>query len=120
MKRMFNGVGTRMSDLMKNTLANKGSAFINRKNILKAAKFALLPALAVLAITNNAHADDLMAPGKQVVSDTFGANSTVATWIILGEVIFGAVSYIKTKNIFLLFGVIVLVVFTTIGFGMAS
>lgn len=120
MKRMFNGVGTRMSKLMKQTLANKGAVFINRNNILKAAKLALLPALAILAMTGHARADDLLSGGQQTVTDTFGADSSIAIWIILGEVIVGIITYIRTKNIMMLFGVAVVVVFTSIGFSLAS
>lgn len=120
MKRMFNGVGTRMSKLMKQTLANKGAALINRNNILKAAKFALLPALAILIVTGQANADDLLASGKETVSDTFGKDSALAGWIILGEVIVGIIGYITTKNIKFLFGVPIVVVVTTIGFGIAG
>ncbi|WCB52521.1 type IV conjugative transfer system pilin TraA (plasmid) [Aeromonas salmonicida subsp. salmonicida] len=41
-------------------------------------------------------------------------------WIILAEVIIGVASYIKTKNLLLLFGVIIVVVFTTVGFQLAA
>lgn len=91
-----------------------------RNNIFNFLMFALLPVLVILALTDNVLAADLLAAGQQVVTDTFGPDSSIATWIILGEVIFGIISYIKTKNIMLLFGVVVVVVFTTIGFGLAA
>ncbi|ENA1860345.1 TraA fimbrial protein precursor, partial [Aeromonas salmonicida] len=67
-----------------------------------------------------AHAVDMLAGQSGTVNDTFGANSTVAKWIILAEVIIGVASYIKTKNLLLLFGVIIVVVFTTVGFQLAA
>ena len=72
--------------------------------------------LVTLLTFGQAHAVDMLAGQSGTVNDTFGANSTVAKWIILAEVIIGVASYIKTKNLLLLFGVIIVVVFTTVGF----
>lgn len=81
----------------------------------------IIPAIAaMLFFSGNAVADDLMAAGKETVTDTFGAKSAIATWIILAEVIVGIITYIKTKNMFMLFGIAVVIVFTTIGFGLAA
>jgi type IV conjugative transfer system pilin TraA len=80
----------------------------------------LLPLFALLSYTGVAQAVDLMADGAQTVTDTFGANSALAKWIILGEVIFGVITYIKTKNIMILFGIAIVIVFTTIGFSLAA
>lgn len=120
MKLTVNGLGTRMSNSVKQQLAKKGAAFMQRANLVRAAKLSIMPVLALLSMTGVARADDLLASGQATVTDTFGANSSVAIWIILGEVIFGVISYIRTKNIFMLFGVAIVVVFTTIGFGLAG
>lgn len=120
MKLTVNGLGTRMSNSVKQQLAKKGAAFMQRANLVRAAKLAIMPLLALLSLTHSAHAVDLLESGKETVADTFGADSSIAVWIILGEVIFGVITYIKTKNIFMLFGVAVVVVFTTIGFGLAG
>ncbi|UJD92292.1 type IV conjugative transfer system pilin TraA (plasmid) [Rahnella aquatilis] len=82
----------------------------------------IIPAIAAMLFCSNAFAEgkDLMAPGKETVSATFGADSSIAKWIILAEVIVGIITYIKTKNMFMLFGIAVVIVFTTIGFGLAS
>ncbi|TDS84825.1 type IV conjugative transfer system pilin TraA [Rahnella sp. BIGb0236] len=96
------------------------SAFTEMNQALKAAG-GVIPAIAALMFfSGNALADDLMAAGKGTVTDTFGANSAIATWIILAEVIVGIITYIKTKNMFMLFGIAVVIVFTTIGFGLAA
>lgn len=81
----------------------------------------IIPAIAALMLcSNNAFAEDLMAAGKETVTGTFGADSAIAKWIILAEVIVGIITYIKTKNMFMLFGIAVVIVFTTIGFGLAG
>ncbi|PKE28113.1 MULTISPECIES: type IV conjugative transfer system pilin TraA [Rahnella] len=96
------------------------SAFTEMNQARKAAG-GVIPAIAALMLfSGNALADDLMAAGKETVTDTFGANSAIATWIILAEVIVGIITYIKTKNMFMLFGIAVVIVFTTIGFGLAA
>lgn len=82
--------------------------------------WSIVAAFAALIFSGYANADDILKAGKSTVDDTFGANSTFAKWLILGEVIVGTFMYIKTKNLMLLGGVIVVVVFTTIGFGLAT
>ncbi|KAA5971655.1 type IV conjugative transfer system pilin TraA [Pantoea sp. M_9] len=115
-----NGAGLRTPQKVKAALANKGMTLMNRSALARAARYALAPLLVLIAATGTAGADDLLAGGKQTVDDTFGANSSIAVWIVLGEVIFGVIGYIRTKNIMLLFGVAVVVVFTTVGFSLAS
>ncbi|AWK15449.1 hypothetical protein CCS41_12730 [Candidatus Fukatsuia symbiotica] len=74
--------------------------------------------IALLGIIGVSQAVDLMAGGKVTVTDTFGASSAIAKWIILAEVIVGIITFIKTKNVFMLFGIAVVIVFTTIGFSL--
>lgn len=59
-----------------------------------------------------------MAKGKDTVNDTFGKDSTFATWLIIGEIVIGAFMYIKTKNLMLLAGVAVVIVFLNVAFGL--
>ena len=82
----------------------------------------IIPAIAAMLFSSGvlAAGEDLMAPGKEAVNATFGADSSIAKWIILAEVIVGIITYIKTKNMFMLFGIAVVIVFTTIGFGLAG
>lgn len=56
-------------------------------------------------------ADPLVALRAQVGA-VFGTGSTVTYCIYIAEVILGAVSYIKTKNLMLLLGVPILMLFT--------
>ncbi|WEE29291.1 type IV conjugative transfer system pilin TraA [Aeromonas hydrophila] len=90
---------------------------LNPKHLLRVMAVAVLVTLFTFG---QAHAVDMLAGQSGTVNDTFGANSTVAKWIILAEVIIGVASYIKTKNLLLLFGVIIVVVFTTVGFQLAA
>lgn len=79
-----------------------------------------LPLIALLSFTGLVRAEDLMSAGQATVTDTFGGGSSIAKWIILAEVIVGIITYIKTKNMFMLFGIAVVIVFTTIGFGLVG
>ena len=118
-----NGAGTRTPAKLKSALAAKGAALMNRAALARAAKYAAAPLLMLLMLLGAAApavADDLLASGQQTVTDTFGADSSIAIWIVLAEVIVGVISYIRTKNIMLLFGVAVVVVFTTVGFSLTS
>ncbi|HAT2492393.1 TPA: TraA fimbrial protein precursor [Aeromonas hydrophila] len=74
--------------------------------------------LFAIVCMDHVHADDLMAKGKGTVNDTFGKDSTFATWLILGEIVIGAFMYIKTKNLMLLAGVAVVIVFLNVAFGL--
>lgn len=120
MNLYVNGAGTRTPAKLKSALAAKGAALMNRAALARAAKYAAAPLLMLLSAAAPAVADDLLASGQQTVTDTFGADSSIAIWIVLAEVIVGVISYIRTKNIMLLFGVAVVVVFTTVGFSLTS
>ena len=93
---------------------------LNPKHLVRVMALMAVAVLVTLLTFGQAHAVDMLAGQSGTVNDTFGANSTVAKWIILAEVIIGVASYIKTKNLLLLFGVIIVVVFTTVGFQLAA
>lgn len=67
-----------------------------------------------LVMMHSCWADDLLKPGDQTVKDTFGKDSSIMTWLLIGEVVTAIVAYVATKNIKVLFGVIVLSVFITV------
>ncbi len=60
----------------------------------------LFPQLAMAAGSRS----DLMAKGHNTVKATFGKNSSIVKWIVLAEVLVGAVMYMMTKNIKFLVG----------------
>ncbi|MTC74214.1 type IV conjugative transfer system pilin TraA [Providencia sp. wls1919] len=63
---------------------------------------------------------DLMASGDATVKQTFGSNSSVVKWVVLAEVIVGAIMYMMTKSIKFLAGFAILSVFIAIGMGVAG
>ncbi|HDU4322903.1 TPA: type IV conjugative transfer system pilin TraA [Klebsiella aerogenes] len=95
-----------------------------KKNVLKVAK-AFLP-VAVLAATfpevamATTTGTDLMKPGDGTVKATFGKGSSVIKWVILAEVIVGAIMYMMTKNVKFLAGFAILSVFITVGMSVAG
>jgi len=81
-------------------------------------RLAALSPLLLLGLGHMAHAEggtDLLAGGKDDVKATFGADSFVMMSIILAELIVGVVMYIRTKNMLILLGLVVVIVFTTVG-----
>ncbi|MDX9668652.1 type IV conjugative transfer system pilin TraA [Pseudomonas sp. P5_152] len=81
---------------------------------------AFLLSLGVIGVAHATGGTDMLSSAAAPVSKTFGAGSTMAKWLILAEVIVGTIMYIKTKNMMLLMGAIVVVVFTSVGFGLAK
>ena len=58
-------------------------------------------------------ADPLAATVLPQVQALFGPTSTISYCIYLAEIIVGAVGYVKTKNLLILIGVPILVIFTS-------
>ncbi|MBL0612487.1 type IV conjugative transfer system pilin TraA [Aeromonas jandaei] len=87
------------------------------RSTLRFAAWTVLAFLLVLFCMDHVHADDLMKGGKQTVDDTFGKDSTLAKWIVMAEIFVAVIMYIKTKNLMLLLGVAVVIVFLNIAFG---
>ena len=74
--------------------------------VLLAAGF-ILPALCQASSS-----DPLANSVKPEVAALFGAGSTIAYCIYLAEIVLGSVAYVKTKNLLLLLGVPILMLFT--------
>ena len=58
---------------------------------------------------------DLMASGNTTVKATFGKDSSVVKWVVLAEVLVGAVMYMMTKNVKFLAGFAIISVFIAVG-----
>ncbi|HAK0381751.1 TPA: type IV conjugative transfer system pilin TraA [Salmonella enterica] len=90
-----------------------------RLNLLKLAR-AVIPAAVLmfffpqLAMASGG-AQDLMATGNGTVKATFGKDSSAVKWVILAEVLVGAVMYMTTKNIKFLAGFAIISVFIAVG-----
>ena len=63
---------------------------------------------------------DLMAKGNDTVKATFGKDSSIVKWVVLAEVLVGAVMYMMTKNVKFLFGFAIISTFITIGMSVAG
>ncbi|MEZ6878634.1 type IV conjugative transfer system pilin TraA [Enterobacter sp. KBR-315C3_2022] len=95
-----------------------------RLGFLKALKVAL-PVAAVAAffpetVLAAGAGKDLMSSGDETVKGTFGKDSSVVKWVILAEVLVGAVMYMTTKNLKFLAGFAILSVFVTVGMSVAG
>ena len=75
--------------------------------------------VAVPSVTNAA-GTDLLASGKEDVVSTFGADSLVMMCVIIAEIVVSVGMYIKTKNLMVLMGLAVVIIFTTVGFSFVS
>lgn len=78
-------------------------------------RLAALSPLLLLGMSEIAHATDLLKGGKDDVKATFGADSFVVMCIYIAEIIIGVATYIRTKNLLILLGLVVVIVFTTVG-----
>lgn len=75
-----------------------------------------------LAFTRLAHAtgSDLLATQNSTVTGTFGEGSSLVKWFYIAEVIFGIFLFIKTRSPLVFVGIVMAVIFTKIGFGLAN
>ena len=76
----------------------------------------LFPELAMAA----GKGTDLMAKGQETVKATFGKDSSIVKWVVLAEVLVGAVMYMMTKNVKFLVGFAILSVFIAVGMSVAG
>jgi len=84
-----------------------GSIRIKESKIIR-----LCVASALLSsLVHTAYAVDYLAASKPDVENTFGASSTFKTYLYLAEIVFATITYIKTKNLLALGGVVILAVF---------
>nr|UGK56972.1 hypothetical protein [Escherichia coli] len=51
-----------------------------------------------LAMAASSSGQDLMASGNNTVKATFGKDSSIVKWVVLAEVLVGAVMYMMTKK----------------------
>ncbi|MCT8760490.1 type IV conjugative transfer system pilin TraA [Glaesserella parasuis] len=81
--------------------------------------FTFVVMLSLLLFTPlNAFAADLAASGKTTIKDTFGSGSTVMYTLYVLEILSGIFLYIKTKNLAVFGGIVAVLIFTTVAFGL--
>ena len=103
----------------KNTaLSGPGPVAPATRRLAYFATLALMTLLIALSVIHPAHAEDLLQSGAATVNETFGEGSTFSKWLILGEAVFAIFMYIKTKNMMVLGGIAVVIVFLNIAFGL--
>lgn len=99
------------------------SRVFNKKSALKVTK-AVLPVAALAAffpdVAMATTTTDLMKSGDATVKGTFGKQSSVVKWVVLAEVVAGAVMYMMTKNVKFLFGFAILSTVISIGMSVAG
>ncbi len=87
-------------------------------NMLRLAR-AVIPAAVLMMffpqLAMAAQGQDLMASGNTTVKATFGKDSSVVKWVVLAEVLVGAVMYMMTKNVKFLAGFAIISVFIAVG-----
>ncbi|EMZ8855366.1 type IV conjugative transfer system pilin TraA [Salmonella enterica] len=92
---------------------------VTRLNLLRGAR-AVIPAAVLLFLfpqlaMASGSSQDLMASGNGTVKATFGKDSSAVKWVILAEVLVGAVMYMMTKNVKFLAGFAIISVFIAVG-----
>lgn len=92
-----------------------------RLNMLRLAR-AVIPAAVLMMFfphlamaAGSSSGQDLMASGNTTVKATFGKDSSVVKWVVLAEVLVGAVMYMMTKNVKFLAGFAIISVFIAVG-----
>ncbi|EJT9573877.1 type IV conjugative transfer system pilin TraA [Escherichia coli] len=92
----------------------------SRLNMLRLAR-AVIPAAVLmmffpqLAMAASSSGQDLMQSGNATVKATFGKDSSIVKWVVLAEVLVGAVMYMMTKNVKFLAGFAIISVFIAVG-----
>ena len=75
--------------------------------------------LSLLGVAYATDASDPLAETiKPQIQATFGKGSTVMFAVYVGEVLTGAITYIKSKNLLCLLGTVILILFTTAMFAL--
>ena len=72
---------------------------------------ALMPSLA------HATSTDLLSPQAATVKTTFGSGSTLVTWFYFAEVVISLMLFIKSRSPLVFIGLIFVIIFTRVAFG---
>lgn len=102
---------------MKNKIALFKKIILDQKMFL----IALVSTIAAFYIGNALAIDpsaDILKNAQTDISTNFGTSSTVMYIVYIVEIFAGISAYIKTKNLFALMGLVVVVIFTYVAFGL--
>ncbi|MDN2488140.1 conjugal transfer protein TraA [Kosakonia sacchari] len=90
-------------------------------NLSRGGKLTAASAPLILAGKNAwASATDLLAGQNMLVYATFGSDSSIIKWFYIAEIIFSLFLFIKARNPMIFLGLIGILVFTRVAFGIAS
>ncbi|MFK3662767.1 type IV conjugative transfer system pilin TraA [Scandinavium sp. NPDC088450] len=75
-----------------------------------------------LMLTKIAHASgtDLLSSQNTTVNATFGSDSSIVKWFYIGEIVIALFTYIKVRSPLVFLGLVLCIIFTRIGFAIAS
>ncbi|QIU92615.1 type IV conjugative transfer system pilin TraA [Yokenella regensburgei] len=75
-----------------------------------------------LMFTKLAHATgtDLLSSQNSTVTSTFGADSSLIKWFYIAEIIMGIFLFIKVRSLLVFVGIVMAIIFTKVGFSIAS
>lgn len=89
------------------------------KTLLTLIKISVVGCLLIGVTDAYADATDLLAGQKDMISKNFGDNSTLIYAAYMAEIISAIAIYIKSKNLLVLVGLVVVLIFTKAGFSLA-
>lgn len=84
--------------------------------IVAVAAASLLPELGFAADDSG----DLLSSQQQTVQNTFGHGSTLEKWFYFAEIIISLFAYFRVRTPMVFMGLIIVIIFTRIGFGIAG
>jgi type IV conjugative transfer system pilin TraA len=100
--------------------SNKTMGYLKEVFRRHKASIALLGLMAAAPSVAYAAGTDLLASGTDDVVSTCGEDSLVMMCVSIAESLVSSGRYIKTKNLMVLMGLAVVIIFTTVGFSFVS
>ncbi|WP_323612694.1 type IV conjugative transfer system pilin TraA [Pectobacterium versatile] len=100
------------------SLFQKARSFFQQKKIVEKGGIACLALLAAHPVFSAT--GDLLASQDATVTNTFGSGSSLVRWFYLGEIFMGVFIYMKTRSPLVFVGVPMVILFTRMGFSLAS
>nr|WP_318375350.1 type IV conjugative transfer system pilin TraA [Enterobacter sp.] len=112
-----NALHTRKGRAVASLFHNIRAKF-NLSNICKVASAILLVMLA--SKMAQATGTDLLSTQNTTVNSTFGSGSSLIKWFYIAEIVMALFTYIKVRSPLVFVGLVICIIFTRIGFAIAS
>lgn len=100
------------------SLFRKTQEYILRKKLLRNGGLVLISLMASHAAF--AAGGDLLAAQDSTVTDTFGHGSSLEKYFYYAEIIMALFAYIRSRSPMVFVGLVMVIIFTRIGFGLAG